>query len=243
MAYSHDKTMLAKLGFSDSDKKTPRHDPACRYCCEPDVSEKIIKTLTPSNRDQDDLGSGLYAESWAEKQELVQLAGEWSRCGITTWPSFEVPINKGDGQYQTTIGFLDAVLLVEVRYEFQGMRRTCDRRCQFNTQPVEQDWSPWTPFSKFNVDRFSVVLEIKTTKTSSAEILRQLGLYKSYSGNLGFYNEPIKNWVVVLDFDITDGEQRQLQNEGIATLRLSSEFEKYLQESKRNTRCETVTKI
>jgi hypothetical protein len=31
MSYSHDRTLLAKFGFADPDKKLPRHDLACAY--------------------------------------------------------------------------------------------------------------------------------------------------------------------------------------------------------------------
>lgn len=43
MAHAHDRTLLAKLGFADPDKKDARHDLACRYTALPESGLAIAK--------------------------------------------------------------------------------------------------------------------------------------------------------------------------------------------------------
>lgn len=40
MTYSHDKTILARLGFQDPDAKDPLHDLACEYMA---LEENVLK--------------------------------------------------------------------------------------------------------------------------------------------------------------------------------------------------------
>lgn len=39
--HSHDRTLIASLGFADPDKKNPRHTLACQYLCRPDILNAI----------------------------------------------------------------------------------------------------------------------------------------------------------------------------------------------------------
>lgn len=48
--HSHSRTLIAKLGFADPDKKSPRHDLACQYLGEPEQIAKIAKLLWPNLR-------------------------------------------------------------------------------------------------------------------------------------------------------------------------------------------------
>jgi hypothetical protein len=43
MSHSHDQTLISRLGFSDPDKKLPRHDMACRYVARPEVLQRLLQ--------------------------------------------------------------------------------------------------------------------------------------------------------------------------------------------------------
>lgn len=45
MAHSHDRTLLAALGFQDPDKKDPKHTLACQYLCQPEVALRLATRL------------------------------------------------------------------------------------------------------------------------------------------------------------------------------------------------------
>lgn len=48
MAHSHERTLLASLGFSDRDRRDRRHTWACQYLARPDVALKVAGHLEPS---------------------------------------------------------------------------------------------------------------------------------------------------------------------------------------------------
>lgn len=84
--HSHDRTMLASLGFADPDKRDRLHTLACRYL---DLSKSrriiagILSSMSPTK------------ERVTPKDIPAQ---------------FEAIITKGEGQYQTIVGFADLVL-------------------------------------------------------------------------------------------------------------------------------------
>ena len=81
MSHSHDKTMLAKFGFSDPDLRLPRHDMACRFV-------------------------SIYHAGVRDAAMGVTRNPGW-RIGKYTNVWVEYPTEKGAGQNKTTIGFAD----------------------------------------------------------------------------------------------------------------------------------------
>jgi hypothetical protein len=77
MTHSHDRTLLASLGFSDPDKREPLHDLACEYLTEPAQADRLARLVFP-----DEIIPGTETHT-------------------------EVVISKGEGQYRSMIGFLD----------------------------------------------------------------------------------------------------------------------------------------
>ncbi len=57
--HSHDRTLLARLGFSDPDKKEPLHDLACAYLAEDTQARKLLE-LTHTKREPDEWELGGY---------------------------------------------------------------------------------------------------------------------------------------------------------------------------------------
>lgn len=88
MTHAHDRTLLASLGFQDTDKKDRRHDLACQYLALPESHDRIARSL-------------LEPGCAFQKMNFAPILGK---------PRFEVQVLKGDGRYRTTIGFLDMVL-------------------------------------------------------------------------------------------------------------------------------------
>jgi hypothetical protein len=78
--HAFDRTLLAKLGFGDPDKGSSAHDLATHYLLLPENIQKVL--------------SYLFGRDPTLRWELKGT-------------SVEAPISKGDGQYKTTIGFID----------------------------------------------------------------------------------------------------------------------------------------
>lgn len=124
--HSHDRTLLAKLGFADQDKQDPRHDLACQYLTTLEVMERIVafvtapfiksvdKTCTTTVLTKDEYNH------WNDKYGTVFRGRKWTSVGGTGNPSLEHPLSKGDGQYKTTIGFLDVVIPYKIRTDWDG---------------------------------------------------------------------------------------------------------------------------
>lgn len=81
--HSHDRTLLARLGFADPDKKDPRHDWACQYLAQNEVALRVLRSL---------------------------YAGPKWRDHVVKGRRHEAPITKGEGQYKVTVGFADLLL-------------------------------------------------------------------------------------------------------------------------------------
>lgn len=111
--HSHDRTLLASLGFADPDKKDARHDLACQYLALPDNHERLARMVAPSTRGGNRLIS--IRDSLNESSKSGWLDCEWSvdrheEIFTVASPTLECVISKGEGKYKTTVGFLDVVL-------------------------------------------------------------------------------------------------------------------------------------
>lgn len=99
--HSHDRTLLAKLGFSDPDKKDERHDLACQYLGLPENRGRLTSFV---------LGDRLKEGSakWQEGYEIYEGTNTFTlNMGS---PTLEMPVSKGRDQYKTTIGFIDLTM-------------------------------------------------------------------------------------------------------------------------------------
>lgn len=95
--HSSDRTLLAKLGFADPDKKDARHDAACQYLAQPEVAQG----MTP------------FVTAGGARFEIFPVGAR-----------HEVHILKGSGQYATTIGFADLFLIFS--YKFLEEKKVVD---------------------------------------------------------------------------------------------------------------------
>lgn len=85
--HASDRTLIARLGFADPDKRDQLHDLACQYVVQPAAVEAMGLAVVASDKSTTPL-----------------------RLDPSSRAQFECPISKGEGQYKTTIGFVDVVL-------------------------------------------------------------------------------------------------------------------------------------
>ncbi len=125
----------------------------------------------------------------------------------------ESVISKGEGKYRQHIGFADGLAVVdpfscEAHLEFWKLE---DR----GEKPVKPKCSWPSCFSGGNI-----LVEVKIQEVRVGELLKQLNFYRTY----------VTAWktLAVLDFSITDSDEKMLNSEGIRVVRLGEGFEKWL---------------
>ena len=117
-------------------------------------------------------------------QQIFEKYGSPKRLQVATptviRAELEHIISKGDGKYRTHVGFIDAWITVNWEYhDGKGNEET------------------YTAF------------EVKTTRTSISEILRQVKLYRQHK------NWRFAQWIVVTTWSVSEDEKRLLQAEEI----------------------------
>lgn len=180
MMHSHDRTLLASLGFKDPDKANPEHDQACLFLSQPDTLTKLSEWL----------------------KERINKDPKKQCNRVTTTATIEHHLQKGTGQYRTTVGFLDAMFKV--------------------TATTDPPSIPWT---------WPVIGEVKINREGIGNILRQMNLYRSYlhgddgRGNL-HYGGPVG--IVFAPWDMTTPEEAALEDAGYAFVKLGDQFQAWL---------------
>lgn len=165
--HSHDRTLLAKMGFADPDKKNPRHDWACQYLAQPEVLQQFFSSR---------ISAELKDHSSVDVQTVL-----------------EHHIMKGQGQYKTTIGFADVVFESSVRTQW-SVANNCPGLCVANNNWDERyhtvdGTKPRREFRVVDLSQIrqevsssmsSGLIEVKIAPVSVGEILRQVKLYREY---------------------------------------------------------------
>ena len=219
--HSHDRTLISSLGFADPDKKEPLHDLACSYLTEPDVIRSVFGK--PKHRVGFDV-DGLIDDEMEGGPFALDGRSEWKQSYNT---KLEVPLLKGEGKYQTTIGFVDALLFRHELPTFDGKR-----------QKLEYIAGKWTRVGKVkpfqgstlvgaynenDVGFWVIGVEVKIQPVPVGDLLRQFRLYQSHVGT-GFSVAEVTEWVAVLYYDIDDSYVSTLTNAGIRAIRLGESF-------------------
>lgn len=131
--HSHDRTLLAKLGFADPDKKDRRHDLACQYLALPENAERLARLALGWS----DLEAVLPRATYPFHREVCRWRCLESATRIKVTPKLEVPLSKGDGQYKTTIGFLDVAVGASL---WRTERGEFEEDAQETTQMAFAEW-------------------------------------------------------------------------------------------------------
>ena len=205
--YAHERTMLAKLGFADPDRREQMHDIACQYLATADAIERFVRHLAIE----------YPPKPWHDSWDNIERTGLISRQVVSHDVTHEYEISKGIDQYRTTIGFADLVLTINVEEKRSSIRQRKQRRWD----DTGMGWSDWQMDSDSAYQYRSIHgIEVKIKPTAVGDIIRQLRLYRSYSN--------IRDWTVATAFDLSASDIASLQNENIRHLRLGKRFDEYV---------------
>lgn len=203
MAHSHDRTLLASLGFLDPDKREPLHDLACEYLSEP-----------------------------AQATRMARLAGAPETEDVATVPTLEAQIAKGEGQYRTTVGFLD------LRIEWKTETAEGTVLVEVKIQPISiGDVLRQIALYRGHLKSVSLAAPVVLNKPVSAETfkdrLRELSGEKRSLGAAETVQDKGMSWFLATAFDLDAGQSQLIQQAGIVHVRLGDGFEKWFEERQR----------
>lgn len=175
--------------------------------------QTLLNRLGFSDPDKKLKRHDLAARYAMQPQVLRRILGHHDEVKVSK-PEFEHVISKGSGQYRQHIGFADAVASLSFRcraHKTTWEAPECDALACVNVQRV--------------------LLEVKITPVSGAEILRQLKLYLTYLNTFGLKFEP----VVVVDFPLDEGDQQALLAENCRVVRLGKGFQEWMEKQASST--------
>lgn len=225
---SSDQTLLASLGFSDPDKKEPRHDWACQYLAQADVFARVLKIA--------------LGENYVLKQQHH---------------AFEQMVSKGHDQYRQVIGWLDlwaradgkmlypGGTWVETNKQIQGGSSLIQhpdtgewgyyrKEWRFQSEEETVEWVKaevpgggtfrpgrhyWEKLVYEDPIYHHVLMEVKIHPVSLGDVLRQLKLYREF--------EPVDLMFLATAYGLPAEDVRALRAEKIVHVRLGANFEEY----------------
>lgn len=221
--HSHDRTLLSSLGFADADKADSRHDLACQYLAEWDNHEKIAKAV--GKRDsfifvsaEDHLDHCLkttHPEEMLGRDILAMGRDEQVRamCELYGSPRFESIVSKGEGQYRTTVGFIDLILPF---YKKQT------RNVRYQHYPISKD----CVVADFR--RSAILVEVKVNPVGVGDLMRQVGLYNQHASSVVSSGVAI-HWAVATAFPMSVGDLAVLRSNNIHHIRLGEAFDRWVE--------------
>ena len=168
--HSHERTMLSKLGFADPDRREQLHDVACHYLATPGAVRRQIRCLAIEH------GPEPYADNSSYEERTSQVLRKVTSHRVNR----ECEIAKGLGQYRTTVGFADLAIQVHVEDQHRDVRM---RRRNAGDGRGNVTWSEWEPIAdRIGQSREDFGVEVKVTPVAISDVIRQVKLYRSYSG-------------------------------------------------------------
>lgn len=233
MTRSTDRTLLASLGFADPDKKNPLHDLACQYLALPENAARLVEKhlLTPPDPRN-------LAHYTNVRWDSIELAAHIDTAGL------EVALYKGEGQYRTTIGFLDLEITTATRWRLKGARTSWEERRRAPRSEEEalrgEGWTrawdsdtrdEWSFTRRVQGERSyeeevaeyqnpfymrRLVIEVKAGPVGVGDVLRQLALYRQYT--------TATAWVLATTYAPSALDVETLRREGIHHIRLGPKF-------------------
>jgi hypothetical protein len=257
--HSHQQTLLAKLGFGDPDRKDRRHDLASQYLSQGEAARRLGEMFNPSavrdssrhDEEKSYRGGRSYDRSQTEAATSSCLADE-------VLGRLEVPIGKGEGQYRTTIGFLDVLMFCKTKEVESGRSRMrTQRESMFRSSPDWVAWKEagcpaingeptlddrhgdWGDWKSFSHERFepatAVAVEVKIAPVGIGDILRQINLYREYERCLHFPSPTPRSiaWVLATPYALTPNDKAVLTAEKITHVRLGEGFEAFCRDADR----------
>lgn len=200
--HSHDRTLLAKLGFNDADRKDPIHDLASQYLALPQHVERILR-MCGWGRDIERVmmkcpvcGSAELRDPGAPTAGCGTWSTQRARCDgilepvyppgrlLLPKPALERLISKGTGHYSSTIGFADLYI-----------------------DPV--------------------VVEVKISRCTASDLVRQLALYQQHLPRSHSWAEGRQFAAAAVAFDVSPSFVQALDAAGIKLVRLGPKFREW----------------
>ena len=205
MAHAYNRTLIARLGFADRDRRLPEHDLACQYLATPEVTQKVLELYLPQPQQRLAPKFGSAASAY----------GIYTQVLPPTYlaPRFEVPIQRGRPASGPVVGFLDLVLSADVA--------VTDVAVTYEERDLADEQVSYGPSQVILAKR--VVIEVKIAPTNVSEILRQIQFYRQHLDP----QAELYCWVAVTRFCISVEEKAMLAGAGIGHLRLGPKFEAY----------------
>jgi hypothetical protein len=240
--HAYDRTLLARLGFDDPDKRDMKHDLACQYLVQPATLGRLTAAILHPLIAQ--RGDTLRFER-PGREGVFEGRVETDLQKIAVGPAIlEHPINKGENQYKTTIGFLDVVVPITYKKRYVGQQITkeygddADGKCRWHDarKSVDQTEDFCTAF----------LIEVKASPLRVGELIRQINLYREYpvvlpSHNLRLGREgkmqpsPLEHsiWVLASTHPVSDLDTATLKSSNIYHVALGESFERWVVEQER----------
>lgn len=257
MTKTSDQTLLAKMGFSDPDKKLSEHDLACAYVLRPEIADKILNDPNAMEalavwQIRHDLGG---QDVLPHIQDLTVKA---ERGGV------EVPVVKGENQYLQYVGFVDAVLPFTISatvggWESPGAGWHADDgpdpvECSRRSLPVDHPDTDGLVYRTRETRRsWWIGIEVKIREVPLGDALRQIKLYDEFRQFVrppavprrtmlvpDGYNRPPKQvlnpnsvdprfcWLLATRYDVSQADLDTLHANGVRHVRLGKGFDEYL---------------
>ena len=201
----NEQILLVQSSFSNPYCGDVYHDLACQYLATPQGMNQLISFLGIEHKPM----------SWQERWQNLKQQSLRSQVVIANHATLAYPITKGLGRFKSTLGVADMVLHVITEEQHTRVQQ-CERE-RFFPEENQEKWTEWMPRQDivFN-NRLTFGVEVKVTRPPLDELLRQIQLYRFYSG--------IKDWVVVTTYAFPDSEIYSLLREDIRHLRLEKKF-------------------
>ncbi len=206
--HTHERTMLARLGFADPDRREHLHDVACQYLAMPCTLRRLVRCLGIEHE------SAPYAENSSSDERTSQRIRKVTSHQVQR----EFEIAKGFGQYQTTVGFADLMIHLQVQEEHHAVRKRTRNVVNGSGNLM---WSAWQPVADHTEwSRESLGIEVKVTPVAVSDVIRQVKLYRSYS--------KYPRWIVATTFQIACADLACLNNEGLQHVYLGEHFQAFV---------------
>lgn len=202
MSHAHEKTLLARFGFNDPDRKEPLHDLACIYLSRPEAAEKIA--LLPGEKTLQKWRSAAFINAGHKKE------------GITFKAVFERMIL--DRHF--TVGFVDLSLSFRITENRDGEYKESVR------------WGEWRSVTGKHSAEFhwSAFIEVKIQRFGVGDLIRQINFYRRYDEEVNCRDDH--RWIVASPHRLSADERSALLTAEIIPIRLGPAFLQWVEERK-----------
>ena len=215
--HAYERTLLARMGFADPDRRDPLHEIACRYLATKPVYDRLAAVLAKYFPRQDEC----FTDSGFESRIVVDTS-------IRTFSAeHEVEVSKGSGQYRTTVGFIDVVLTATLDV----------RQTNYPKRPIIESGKqePWPHHEAFlRVCDAKVAIEVKTSPLPVSDIVRQINLYRSY--------RSFDKWILATTYPLSQSHYDYLANARILHIHLGQRFQDFVKEQA-NSPCSSSVEV